>query len=66
MQILAFQALAGFPLRSSSLDNLQELGCGRNIQAIKSTHEASAKASAHLALNAKPILAICRDIACLE
>jgi hypothetical protein len=40
-------------------------GLGRNIQAINTTHKDSAKASAHLAY-AKPIRAICRDIACLE
>jgi len=42
------------------------LGWGRNIRAVMSDHEASAKASAHLAVIAKPTRVTCRDLACQE
>jgi len=38
------------------------LGWGRNIRAVMSDHEASAKASAHLAVIAKPTRVTCRDL----
>ncbi len=42
------------------------LGWGRNIRAVMSDHEASAKASAHLTVIAKPTRVTCRDLACQE
>jgi hypothetical protein len=51
----------GEPLRSTSLDNLQIWAGAGTFKPSSPIHEASAKASAHLALIAKPTLAVCRD-----
>jgi hypothetical protein len=56
----------GVPLRSTIFGLPSRMGWGRNIRAVKSDHEASAKASAHLAFIAKPTLVTCRDLACQE
>jgi hypothetical protein len=52
--------VAGIPLRSTSLDNLQNRAGAGTFKPSSPDREASAKVSAHLAF-AKPTLAICRD-----
>jgi hypothetical protein len=58
--------LAGSHCEALLWMNLQELGRGRNIQAIKSDHEASAKAPAHLANCETKSLPSAGTFACLE